>query len=123
MAMGVDLLKSGAIIFFASFAAGTMLEDAIIAIWQQFMAEPTSEKEKKANESTTPVWLKIVGAGWVLTFLAMTTPWILYPGKRVPAVDRWLLPRSMTDLVGMPVVWTVITAGAFVLTFVLGAGL
>jgi hypothetical protein len=114
LSMGISLADSGAMLFFQSFALGFMLEDAVQYIWGRFGAKFNTVEEN----SKSPLWQRVVGFTWVMSWICATSPWYGYPSNRLPVESRWLVPYSIVDIVGMTTVLIAIGVGALLLKVV-----
>lgn len=108
--MGLSAVDSGSIPYFSSFALGIMLEDGVKAFYNKFHTSNSDKERKIAN------WEKVLGFSWVVLWMSLTSPWYMWPSRRVVAGGApWVLPFNLTRHIGMPMMWGLLGAsGIFV---------
>lgn len=113
--MGISLAESGAMLFFQSFTLGFMLEDAVQHIWSCCLG---AKYNTAAKDGKPPLWKRVVGFTWVMSWMCVTSPWYIYPGNRLPVESKWLVPYSVVDMVGITGVLVAIAVGGLLLKIV-----
>ena len=88
LSKGISLTESGAMLFFQSFTLGFMLEDAVQYIWSCLGAKFNDA----AEDDKPPLWKRVVGFTWVMSWMCVTTPWLIYPSNRLPVESTFLVP-------------------------------
>ncbi|KOS18999.1 hypothetical protein ESCO_000091 [Escovopsis weberi] len=68
---GVSWAESSSIFFFSSFTVSIMLEDYVQKLWRG--GAPLDKTREP------PLWHKLVGYVWVLSWSILTAPWFIYP--------------------------------------------
>ncbi|KAI8933694.1 hypothetical protein NX059_009412 [Plenodomus lindquistii] len=108
--MRLSVVESGAIPYFSSFALGMMLEDGVQALYNKFHVSKSDKERKIAN------WEKVLGFSWVVFWMSLTSPWYMFPSRRIVAGEAaWVLPFNLTRKIGMPMMWGLLGAfGLFV---------
>lgn len=106
------------LVFFSSFAIGIMIEDAVQALWRHI-----SGAGLRKSNAPVPLWHKIVGWAWVISCLALVTPWFVYPKVRLPPDTISFVPFLITPYVGMPAVGAVLGVSGPILLYCLGGEL
>lgn len=76
LAAGVSWQQSGAIRFFCTQTVGIMLEDGVQAIYG-------SARGIDRSRTQPPIWARLIGYIWVITFLVWSTPVWTYPQIRI----------------------------------------
>ncbi|KAJ9299847.1 hypothetical protein DTO271G3_2731 [Paecilomyces variotii] len=107
----VPLERSGAMLFFCSFAFGIMLEDAVQEAWKRLTGTPTG----KSGE--TPIWKKVVGFVWVAVFISVVTPFYLYPSMQETKAS---VPYSIAEKTGITPTLSAAVVGMLITKFWLG---
>ncbi|KAF1973198.1 hypothetical protein BU23DRAFT_589710 [Bimuria novae-zelandiae CBS 107.79] len=108
--MGLSAVESGAIPYFSSFALGMMLEDGVQAFYSKLHASKSDEERKSA------IWEKVLGFSWVVFWMSLTSPWYMFPSRRIVAGEAaWVLPFNLTREIGMSMMWGLLgVSGIFV---------
>lgn len=93
-----------------------MIEDFVQHIWAMIRST-TYGRNKKVNTNKgsqfTVLFERLIGSLWVGFFLALTTPWWIYPFLR--REHSFALPLSLVEIFGMNNVLVMIGTGAFIL--------
>jgi len=100
--------------FFQSFALGIMMEDGVQEIWRRISG---TTKADEADEDV-PLWKKIVGYVWTLSFLCIVAPWYGYPMALIPIETRWMVPYVFTEKIGVAGMGLATGIGALILLVV-----
>lgn len=107
----IDILRnvtpqeSGAMAFFLSFCVGYMIEDGVQALWKRLRCSQ--------NTSGEPLWWqKTVGFIWVAAWLGYTSTWFFGSAVQEPGKQMVLIPFSVVSLIGLPMLSTIVLAGA-----------
>jgi Membrane bound O-acyl transferase family len=107
IAWGLSAREPGPMIFFTVFALGIMVEDGVQAIWRRF------SDASKVN-GRVPLWQKIVGFIWVMCWICVALPWLIYPMLRL---KPQVFPFSVVEKIGVPTAGAGVALGALVLIF------
>ncbi|CEJ57804.1 hypothetical protein PMG11_06483 [Penicillium brasilianum] len=91
--------NSGALIGFTSTALAIMFEDGVQHLWKRF--SPPTEKKDSSEDDLPPLWQRVVGYVWTLTWLGVTSTWFLYPNNELPKEHAMIVPVSLAERVGM----------------------
>jgi hypothetical protein len=113
--MGVAPRDSGSMIYFSTITIVYMIEDGTQALWRRISGSTTSD-----TEASTPLWKKIVGYAWVISWLCICTPWYNYPALRIPPEKTTPIPFSLVERVGMQYAVTIVVASAPIIKLVFG---
>jgi hypothetical protein len=116
--MRLSAVESGAIPYFSSFALGMMLEDGVQAFYNKLHASK-SDKERKIA-----IWEKVLGFSWVVFWMSLTSPWYMFPSRRIVAGEAaWVLPFNLTREIGMPMMWGLLGASGLFVKWVFATSL
>lgn len=104
--------------FFVSSAQGIAIEDWVSLLWfgpreQEDLAD---EKTKSGVAEARPL-VRLAGFVWVVAWMSLTAPWILYPPSRLPVDECWLVPFSLARRVGLPLAQTGLGLAGLVLRY------
>lgn len=113
--MGVAPRDSGSIIFFPTITIFYIIEDGVQELWRRITGNTASDAG-----ASTPLWKRIVGYAWVISWMCICMPWYNYPSLRVPAEKVSPLPFSLVERAGMQCIATIVVASAPILHFVFG---
>jgi hypothetical protein len=113
--MGVVPRDSGSMIYFPTMTIFYMIEDGAQELWRRISGNTTSD-----TEASTPLWKRIVGYVWVISWLCVCAPWYNYPSLRVPAEKASPIPFSLVERVGMQCAVTIVIASAPIIKFLFG---
>jgi hypothetical protein len=108
---------TGTMMFFQSFTLGFMIEDAV----QELCRQISGTTRATESDELVPVWKKVAGFIWTLSFICIVAPWYGYPVALVPMETRWTVPYEFTEKIGAPVLGMGIGFGALILRFVFKA--
>lgn len=93
-AAGLEVTESQALKFFCAQTLGIMIEDAVKALWTRSSntkrvrhqingkSQATSDEEKTPTQ--TAMWIRLVGAVWVIGFMAWSQAAWIYPNISRP---------------------------------------
>ncbi|EUC49779.1 hypothetical protein COCMIDRAFT_32796 [Bipolaris oryzae ATCC 44560] len=116
--MGLSAVESGSIPYFSSFALGIMLEDGVQAFYNEIHASISDKERKTAN------WEKVLGFSWVVFWMSLTSPWYMWPSRRIVAgAAPWVLPFNVTRQIGMPMMWGLLGASGILVKQVFATSL
>lgn len=76
-----------------------MFEDGVQHLWKRF--SPPTEKKDSSEDDLPPLWQRVVGYVWTLTWLGVTSTWFLYPNNELPKEHAMIVPVSLAQRVGM----------------------
>jgi hypothetical protein len=113
--MGVAPRDSGSMIFFPTLTFFYMIEDGVQELWRRINRSTTSDVE-----ASIPLWKRIVGYAWVISWLCVCAPWYNYPPLRLPAEKTSPIPFSLVERAGMQYIATIVVASVPILKFVFG---
>ncbi|KAJ5085512.1 hypothetical protein N7532_010283 [Penicillium argentinense] len=111
---GIPWKLSGTVAFFMSFVLGFMIEDGVQALWNSIFP-PTKTEDGKI---LTPLWKKVVGMLWTMTWIAVWSTPYLERSMQLPAND--LMPIGVVDKTGVTPVGGAICVGAILLCLTVG---
>jgi hypothetical protein len=112
--LGVSASESGGLLFFLSFPLGIMIEDAVQWVWNwRSMRDATS-----ADDDRVPLWTRIIGFAWVMSWMSITAPWYSYPIQRLSSENMQLVPYSIVERLGKSAVVITLVVGLVVLKVV-----
>jgi hypothetical protein len=114
--MGVTPRDSGSMIFFPTIPFFYMIEDGVQEFWRRNSGSTISD-----TEASIPLWKRIVGYAWVISWLCVCAPWYNYPPLRIPAEKASPIPFSLVERVGMRPIAAIVVAGAPILKFIFNA--
>ena len=92
---------SGSIPFFLSSAFGIMLEDTVQALWHR-LAGSASGKPSHPS-AATPFMCRVVGMGWTMAWLGVTSTWYFTPFIQMSSPDTYMVPFGFTEIIGLPI--------------------
>ncbi|KAJ5965106.1 uncharacterized protein N7479_004982 [Penicillium vulpinum] len=103
--------EMGTMSFFLSFVFGYMIEDGVLALWKR-------TRGSQDNAGLPPLWQRILGFCWVMTWLGVTSPWFFKSAMLKPEEQMALVPFSVAGLISLPVLSSIVIGGGIVLKFV-----
>ena len=115
---GVSPHKSGSPTFFLGSALGIMIEDGVQAMHRKVTRAPSSESR---TGGFPPLWKRLVGFTWVVAWLSLLSPDYLLASKDLPKENRWYVPVSVANHIGLGLATTVVMTGGVTLGFAFGA--
>jgi hypothetical protein len=91
-----------------------MIEDAVQWVWNwRSMRDATS-----ADDDRVPLWTRIIGFAWVMSWMSITAPWYSYPIQRLSSENMQLVPYSIVERLGKSAVVITLVVGLVVLKVV-----
>lgn len=115
---GVPPHKSSSLVFFLGSALGIMIEDAVQAMYRNVTGASSSESR---TGEVPPLWKRLVGFIWVVAWLSVLSPGYLLASKDLPKENRWYVPVSIANHIGLAPAVKVVMAGGAILVFAFGA--
>ena len=107
---GISLQESGAMSFFLSFVLGYMIEDGVQSLWKRTQGTQTTS-------GSQPLWQRAIGSCWVMGWLTATSTLCFWPATARPERQMELVPFSVVDLIGLPVLGSILLASGVALKF------
>ena len=109
---GIPSKESGALLFFGLVPLGLMIEDGMKTLWKSLSSRDDGvNSEQNAPRSW---WQRILGLVWAMAWLGITSTWYFYP-QMVRPQNQTLVPFSIADIVGLPVVIAGVIVGGSIL--------
>ena len=108
---GVPFEKSGSMTFFLGCALGIMIEDGA----QKAFSVLTGTSYSPGSDATPRLWKRIIGYIWVIAWLCLISPSHLMPLTDLPKENRWFVPISFVEHMGVEAAMKALLAGAVIL--------
>jgi hypothetical protein len=109
---------SGAMIAFPITTFGIMFEDGVQELWKRFSGP--EKGPSNGEKSAPPLWQRIVGYVWTMTWLGVVSTWYLYPQDELPGELTTFIPISLTEKFGVQPLGSVVLGGVLLVSYIFG---
>lgn len=97
---------SGAMIAFPITAFAIMFEDGVQVLWKRFTS--SSRKASQNADFVLPLWQRMVGYIWTMTWLLVVSTFYFDPRYQLPGELTTLVPLSFSENFGLAPVGSVV---------------